>query len=187
MSEAVEVSGREFKAAVMTLAKVLGTRGSRRLAEATLRMRDGSLSIEHPSASMNVAAKGAFQADLRVSLIYLKELADAAGHSDLVVLEFDGRFLKIGRLGVSAAAIPRSTTNRITMPLNASLADVLAIALSRSEEEIEESGLSQTIGAALTKRARILSSASKLLAPLGVTRASLSSFIEDQLRNGNSK
>lgn len=69
------------------------------------------------------------------------------------------------------------------LPLDAPLLETLALTLRFSHEELADSGLLDSVVAAQRRTDDIIDRATKLLEPLGVSRAELDRFVSEQLKS----
>ena len=73
------------------------------------------------------------------------------------------------------------------LPLDAPLPETLALTARFSHEELADSGLFDRVVAAQRRAGDITDRASKLLEPLGITRAELDRFVSGQITRGVNK
>jgi hypothetical protein len=90
-----------------------------------------------------------------------------------------------GRLYVAGQSAPcrvqAASVERIQLPLDASLADVLRARLDHSDEEIERSGLTPLVRRAEEERDAAITKAHGLLVKLNVRRADLRRPVDDSI------
>jgi hypothetical protein len=148
--------------------------------------RAGEVELVAPGVSFSVPAEIIRAGYARAPYLVFEWFAKALGtlrQPSVVVWIADGQI----RVANLSFAHPDITTRLIgariaDLPIDAPLADVLALLLKFRPEELSDSGLSARVLAAQEEASALIDRAMKDLAPLEIPREELSKFIMEQIK-----
>lgn len=176
MTYELTVDGKALHDAVARLKKI-----TRRVSgEAVLSFDGLYVALEVPGATVAVPATGSWPGRVIVGAQWLVGLAEAT-RTATVSLTVDGGWLAIGGFRTSCQVDERRGLD-IPLPLNASLGEIVAVALLHTDDEITRSGLGTTVKRGKDRYERALARATEDLKGLDLTTEELRAFVEQRLR-----
>lgn len=167
MTFAVQVSRKDLASALRTLARFVKRKQE---ADAVVSFADGTLQIELPGGAVGVAAQGEWDGEVRVPGRFLLTYAKSLPAADPMPVEVRGDRFRLAGLSVGCV-LQEATGDRIELPLDPSVVDILRMLARYSDEEIERSGLTA-----------LVSRVAMQFAEIGVPRAEFDRFIDECLR-----
>jgi hypothetical protein len=177
MTLSVYVGRKDLAIALRTLAKFVKRKQQ---AEAVVSFADGTLQIELPGGLVGVPADGEWSGEVRVPGSFFVSFAKTLPDVDPLPVQVRGDRFYLAGLSVRCVT-QGAGGERIQLPLDPPVLDVLRVRLQHSEEEIERSGLTALVRTAEEKREQLIMQAHSHLHQLGVTRADLDRFVDECL------
>lgn len=145
---------------------------------------DGFLFVKAGGSYFKIPASGQWELQARVKGKAISLLSNSFQEDDpLPLTQFDDK-LGIGNLRLGCHW-EKSSTQIISLPINASLIHLLRLWQRYSEDEIEKSGLKTQFLDADQERVRRINSALQQLAPLGVTEEDLTTLVDEAIKRIN--
>jgi hypothetical protein len=166
------------------LLQVLGYFGGmtidRIVAEAQVYSTGVGMIIDCAGNSVEFAARGQWDGVARVPASLFIGLAERPpAWPELVMRVAEDRFY-IGNTSAQCVVQPDPETS-ITVPLDPSLRDLLAVHLQHPKSAVENAGLKRAVDAAADKSSSLIRSAADILAPLGITAEHLADLLVSQI------
>lgn len=141
MTFSVQVSRAEMANALRTLAKLMNRNQP---AEALVSFVDGALQFELPGGEVGVAAEGEWDEEVRVPGSFFLRYAKALPEVDPLRVEVRGDRFSIA--GISVRCVVQKRAERIQLPLDPPMLEILRMLARHSDDEIEQSGLTPLVG-----------------------------------------
>jgi hypothetical protein len=164
MSHAVTIERAAFLGALRPLKKLASKKD---LADALVTLKGSELTIELIGIVMGAEAAGTWPGEVRVNGAFFVGLARVPPPDDPVRLEIrDGR-LRLGALSV-ACTLQESFGSEITLPLDPTLMEILAVGQRYSTDRIERAGLTKTVQQASQASSDLIRRAARILHPLEI-------------------
>ena len=159
-----------------------------RLVKSPKKAPDALVSMEGDSLCFSVGgvatyadARGSWSGEVRVPGPFLLALARMPPPGDpIVVVVRDGRF-HLGALSVSCVE-QDAWQSEIALPLDASIGQVLRVALRHSAERVEKAGLRKSVDDAWQRVAKLIDQAASTLAPLDISKQDLRDMVLAHLK-----
>ncbi len=174
MNWSLQISRNELQTAIASLALL---HDAPRSVSATLEWEDGHLLIRAPGLQCSALASGEWPGRVTVGLAFLLGfLKTGLPGGDPIQLKVTGGKFRVGT-AVAACTTDEKRTNRIELPLDPPLLDLLRVPGRYTAAEIEEAGLTAWIEKAQKARASAVLAAAKVLEPLGLTVEQLEGLV----------
>lgn len=172
----------ELRTALQTLAGLVG----RASGDAAWVFESGALTIEWAGGSRRFTGAGDGAGVARVRGGDMVGLAGVLEGSGAVAVRVAGARLHIGTFSVETVPVADAARGvPQLLPVDASLADLLRVALLVDRETVTAAGLNGAVADALRERAERVEQARALLAPVGVTTRALDACIDACLTRGD--
>lgn len=178
----LRISRHDFLAAATQLRKI-ATRSKLRASEVVFDFDSDQASLSYAGSKNWIAAKCAGRGMVTISGLALETLALGAqqpGEPEIEISISDG-MLRLGRQAVSCRWT-QTPTPTLLLPVNASLADILALRHMHSQAEIEAAGFAPALAAAEDRKAQLVNRAADVLSPIGVTPTELDQFLTAKIK-----
>lgn len=160
----VTVSRKELQSALRTFTRV-GRRVKQ--ADAVVSMDDGNLVIALPGITASVPATGRWAGSVRIPGEVAVLLARTLPFQDPLHIRAGSKRLFIGNRSFPCDF--SEGTGELSVPVNATMLDLLLVAQTHDSDAIDAAGLRVLVDAAFEERDRAIAFAARTLAPLGVT------------------
>ena len=164
----------QLKGAIQAVSVGLGRKGDFRI---RMEFADGEMSLHGVGASTSIDAEGRWPGVALVSARVLKSVATRLPSGDFLHVSVrDGRFY-IEAWSISAEWQDISPP-AITVPINHAVVDILVLAKQKPKAVLVSSGLWPLVEQAKAELSQKLTSAAKVLGPLGITLSDLDCMIQ---------
>lgn len=160
----VTVSRNELRSALRAFARV-GRRVKQ--ADAVVSMDAGNLVIALPGITASVPATGTWAGSVRIAGEAAVLLARALPFQDPLHIRAESNRFFIGNRSFPCNF--SEGTGALSVPVNATMLDLLLVAQAHDSDAIDAAGLRVLVDAAFEERDRAIAFAARTLAPLGVT------------------
>lgn len=150
--------------------------------EEAILSHDGScLHIDLGGMTVTVLASGDWPGQCRVLGKFVVTIAKIPPPDDPVVIRVDNGLLSIGTSSFRCAW-QSAWTAQLSLPMNASMIDLLSMRHRHTNEEIMQSGLAVAVKDAEVKRDRLITKAVKHLGAMGITDSDVRRWIEEKIK-----
>ena len=178
LSFSLAVNRKHFLDALRQIKKLTGLSGQ----SAILAFHDQQFCIDLGGCSFRADAEGNWEGQVSVPFEFVRGLAKEPPTGDgPIAVSCDCECLRVD-LRVVRCQWNRLSYPRITLPLGASLLEILSLRKQFSREDIRRSDLEKTVDDAESKAMQLIEKAAKLLQPLRFTINDLQRILEEKVK-----
>lgn len=157
-----------------------GWKRSQFSAEVQVYLDGDALVIDSGGSAVEVPCSGIWECVARVPVDYFLGLIGKLPPNPSIDVRVSGERFYIGSSSIGCVVQPLHVSEP-DLIFNPTLADILALAYSRTPEQLDQAGLRPKVVEAEEKAAKLVDNAMVHLAKLGVSREQLMAFIRNEL------
>lgn len=150
--------------------------------QAIVCFEQGCIVIRIGGSAVSAHATGNWPGEARISAAFLGMVRRIPPEKDPVPIRVEGERLFIGATSIACVWQQRGGA-RASIPIGASLLDILRIGVGHSDEVLEASGIRARVETARALRQELIEKAAETLRPLGITAHDLSTLVDDRVAN----